>query len=119
MISSNPDTYATPPYRILKQRIPGFFSPPVQQTIKKMPSKPINSPPLHPKKVDGFVRDDAPVDDYENTWKSQEEEEDEEQLPFNAPNIAAARRMNNERVQAGERDHYGTTGSKNRSTTGH
>ncbi|PYI36490.1 hypothetical protein BP00DRAFT_331829 [Aspergillus indologenus CBS 114.80] len=88
-----------------------------------MPSKPINSPPLQPKKVDGFVRDDAPIDDYENAWKAREENENEseqqQQLAFGAPNVAAARRMNNERVLHAERDHYGTTGSKNRSTTGH
>ncbi|RAL09830.1 uncharacterized protein BO97DRAFT_407378 [Aspergillus homomorphus CBS 101889] len=87
-----------------------------------MPSKPINSPPQQPKKAHGHALDDAPIDDYEdeNAWNLQDEDDAQkdqsERLPFDAPNVAAARRMNHPQV---ERDHYGTSGSKNRSKTGH
>ncbi|GCB26848.1 hypothetical protein AAWM_09733 [Aspergillus awamori] len=91
-----------------------------------MPSKPIASPPLQPKKVHGAVRDDLPIDDYENAWAQQEEEEDEEQkersgnIAYNAPNVAAARRMNTGTApNPAEGTHKGTTGSVNRSKTGH
>ncbi|GKZ19010.1 hypothetical protein AbraIFM66951_010271 [Aspergillus brasiliensis] len=90
-----------------------------------MPSKPVASPPPQPKKVHGAVRDDLPVDDYENAWEEEQEEEEEQQqegsgIAFNAPNVAAARRMNTGTApNPAEGRHKGTTGSVNRSKTGH
>ncbi|RAH73416.1 uncharacterized protein BO66DRAFT_435359 [Aspergillus aculeatinus CBS 121060] len=74
-----------------------------------MPPKPINSPPLHPKKVDGFVRhDDAPLDDYEKeAWKSQEEHEKEsEGLAFDAPRRLTAKHITHQPVMDPELRFY-------------
>ncbi|KAF7159621.1 hypothetical protein CNMCM5623_005001 [Aspergillus felis] len=82
-----------------------------------MPSKPIASPPLQPKKVHGTTRDDEPVDDYENAIRSKQQEEERSQRASDAGNIAAARRAN---APGGPHErHIGNTGSRNRSSTGH
>ncbi|KAI9375265.1 hypothetical protein BJX61DRAFT_540040 [Aspergillus egyptiacus] len=85
-----------------------------------MPKGPINSPPLHPKKVHGVVDDDAPLDDYEDAVHEREQQEHENQHHRLAdePNIAAARRANRPPVpnaKEGKHPHTGATGSKNRS----
>lgn len=82
-----------------------------------MPSKPVTSPPLQPKKDHGVVRDDEPIDDYENTVRSKEQQEAESDSPTNPPNVAAARRVN--APMAPHETHKGNTGSRNRSKTGH
>ncbi|PWY95538.1 hypothetical protein BO94DRAFT_129222 [Aspergillus sclerotioniger CBS 115572] len=90
-----------------------------------MPSKPISSPPLQPKKVHGSVRDDAPIDDYENAWTPDDDELHQQHLEnddiaFKAPNVAAARRMNTGTApNPSEGGREGTTGSVNRSKTRH
>ncbi|RAH49063.1 uncharacterized protein BO95DRAFT_439776 [Aspergillus brunneoviolaceus CBS 621.78] len=81
-----------------------------------MPPKPINSPRLHPKKVDGFVRrDDALIDDDEEAWKSQEEHDKETGgLAFDAPRRLTAKHITHQLVMDPElrfyADCYGMTG---------
>ncbi|OJJ61823.1 hypothetical protein ASPSYDRAFT_54789 [Aspergillus sydowii CBS 593.65] len=57
-----------------------------------MPKGPISSPPLQPKKAQGVVDDDAPIDDYENAVHERENEN--AHILADEPNIAAARRAN-------------------------
>ncbi|KAL3459077.1 hypothetical protein BJX64DRAFT_291619 [Aspergillus heterothallicus] len=80
-----------------------------------MPTGPMSSPPLKPKKVHGVVDDNVPLDDYEDAVHERETE-DIHRLA-DKPNVAAARRANKQTVpnssEAGR--HKGTTGSRNRS----
>ncbi|KAF7133707.1 hypothetical protein CNMCM5793_005005 [Aspergillus hiratsukae] len=82
-----------------------------------MPSKPVASPPLQPKKVHGTTRDDEPIDDYENAIRSKQQEEQDSHQASDTGNIAAARRVD---APGGPHErHIGNTGSRNRSTSGH
>ncbi|CEL03508.1 hypothetical protein ASPCAL04662 [Aspergillus calidoustus] len=80
-----------------------------------MPKGPSTPPPPHPKKVHGFVDDDAPLDDYENAVADRESQ-DIHRLA-DEPNVAAARRANKPEVPNSTKTgkHKGTTGSKYRS----
>lgn len=83
-----------------------------------MPSQPIASPAIQPKKVFGGVRDDEPIDDYETaTHARQRQEYMYQSPPPHPPNRAAARRMSVHAPHPSEGGHDGTTGAKNRSTT--